>query len=204
MARCRQGQFESLIAYMTRSVRDISQSSRQQSAQYDRMGGAMQAVIEIAEQVAGNSQQTAESAERLELIVRQLQQLVGARRPPRKLTTSGHDDGVMVGAGAGMGMNGMNGGMDGGMMMPNGAMGPNRACARFARWASPEACLQVGCRWGQTLTGVAWLALALAWGTATAATVTMVAATAAMAAMLVVTESMTATITAMVAAIQAK
>jgi hypothetical protein len=115
------GQFESLIAYMTRSVRDISQSSRQQSAQYDRMGGAMQAVIEIAEQVAGNSQQTAESAERLELIVRQLQQLVGARRPPRKLTTSGHDDGVMGGAGAGM--NGMNGGMDGGMMMPNGAMG---------------------------------------------------------------------------------
>jgi hypothetical protein len=102
---------------MTRSVRDISQSSRQQSAQYDRMGGAMQAVIEIAEQVAGNSQQTAESAERLELIVRQLQQLVGARRPPRKLTTSGHDDGVMVGAG--MGMNGM----DGGMMMPNGGMG---------------------------------------------------------------------------------
>ena len=38
------GQFESLIAYMTRSVRDISQSSRQQSAQYDRMGGAMQAI----------------------------------------------------------------------------------------------------------------------------------------------------------------
>ena len=114
------GQFESLIAYMTRSVRDISQSSRQQSAQYDRMGGAMQAVIEIAEQVAGNSQQTAESAERLELIVRQLQQLVGARRAPRKLTTSGHDDGAMVGAG--MGMGGMNG-MDGGMM-PNGTMSP--------------------------------------------------------------------------------
>lgn len=114
------GQFESLIAYMTRSVRDISQSSRQQSAQYDRMGGAMQAVIEIAEQVAGNSQQTAESAERLELIVRQLQQLVGSRRAPRKLTTSGHDDGAMVGAG--MGMGGMNG-MDGGMM-PNGTMSP--------------------------------------------------------------------------------
>src|SRR6185437_1844100 len=114
------GQFESLIAYMTRSVRDISQSSRQQSAQYDRMGGAMQAVFEIAEQVAGNSQQTAESAERLELIVRQLQQLVGARRAPRKLTTSGHDDGAMVGAG--MGMGGMNG-MDGGMM-PNGTMSP--------------------------------------------------------------------------------
>jgi Single cache domain 3 len=100
------GQFESLIAYMTRSVRDISQSSRQQTAQYDRMGGAMQAVIEIAEQVAGNSQQTAESAERLELIVRQLQQLVGVRRFSRKTTSTGRDEPVMAGAG-----------MDGGMMM---------------------------------------------------------------------------------------
>ncbi|HET8909678.1 MAG TPA: methyl-accepting chemotaxis protein [Ktedonobacterales bacterium] len=123
------GQFESLIAYMTRSVRDISQSSRQQSAQYDRMGGAMQAVIEIAEQVAGNSQQTSESAERLELIVRQLQQLVGVRRFSRSTTTTGRD--APVPAGVGMnGMNGMNGvndmggmdGMDGmgGMMPPQG------------------------------------------------------------------------------------
>ena len=100
------GQFESLIAYMTRSVRDISQSSRQQSSQYDRMGGAMQAVIEIAEQVAGNSQQTAESAERLELIVRQLQQLVGVRRFSRRSTTTGREE--SVGAG--------------GMMAPNGTM----------------------------------------------------------------------------------
>ena len=117
------GQFESLIAYMTRSVRDISQSSRQQSAQYDRMGSAMQAVIEIAEQVAGNSQQTAESAERLELIVRQLQQLVGVRRRSQKTTTTGRNDGAMAGAD----MNGMGGmgGMDGmgGMMAPNGNMG---------------------------------------------------------------------------------
>lgn len=112
------GQFESLIAYMTRSVRDISQSSRQQSAQYDRMGGAMQAVIEIAEQVAGNSQQTAESAERLELIVRQLQQLVGVRRFSRKSTTTGHDEPVMAGVG-------MDGRMNGGMM-PNGTMAPQQ------------------------------------------------------------------------------
>jgi len=47
------------------------------------MSGAMQAVIEIAEQVAGNSQQSTESAERLQLVVRQLQQLVGARRERR-------------------------------------------------------------------------------------------------------------------------
>ncbi|MGE5335774.1 MAG: Cache 3/Cache 2 fusion domain-containing protein [Nitrososphaerota archaeon] len=110
------GQFESLIAYMTRSVRDISQSSRQQSAQYDRMGGAMQAVIEIAEQVAGNSQQAAESAERLELIVRQMQQLVGVRRFSRKSTTTatggGRDESMMAG------------GMDGAMMGPNGNMAP--------------------------------------------------------------------------------
>jgi len=73
-------QLDSILAYMTRSVRDISQASKQQAAQYERMSGAMQAVIEIAEQVAGNSQQSTESAERLQLVVRQLQQLVGARR----------------------------------------------------------------------------------------------------------------------------
>lgn len=80
-------QIDSILAYMTRSVRDISSASRQQAAQYDRMTGAMQAVIEIAEQVAGNSQQSAESAERLDLVVRQLQQLVGVRRFPVRTTT---------------------------------------------------------------------------------------------------------------------
>jgi single cache domain-containing protein len=130
------GQFESLIAYMTRSVRDISQSSRQQSSQYDRMGGAMQAVIEIAEQVAGNSQQTAESAERLELIVRQLQQLVGVRRFSRRTTTTGRDESAMGGAGAPNGTmappQGMRsirpmqpGGMQPGGMQPGAPMGPN-------------------------------------------------------------------------------
>jgi single cache domain-containing protein len=135
------GQFESLIAYMTRSVRDISQSSRQQSSQYDRMGGAMQAVIEIAEQVAGNSQQTAESAERLELIVRQLQQLVGVRRFSRRTTTTGRDESAMGGAGAPNGTmappqgmrsirpmqpGGMQpGGMQPGGMQPGAPMGPN-------------------------------------------------------------------------------
>lgn len=126
------GQFESLIAYMTRSVRDISQSSRQQSSQYDRMGGAMQAVIEIAEQVAGNSQQTAESAERLELIVRQLQQLVGVRRFSRRTTTTGRDESAM-GGGAGapngtmappQGMRSIRPMQPGGMQ-PGAPMGPN-------------------------------------------------------------------------------
>src|SRR5262249_10418556 len=79
-------QIDSILAYITRSVRDISVSSRQQAAQYERMTGAMQAVIEIAEQVAGNSQQSTESAERLDLVVRQLQQLVGVRLRGRRMT----------------------------------------------------------------------------------------------------------------------
>jgi hypothetical protein len=82
-------QIDSILAYMTRSVRDISGSSRQQAAQYERMTGAMQAVIEIAEQVAGNSQQSTESAERLELVVRQLQQVVGVRLSRGRSTTDG-------------------------------------------------------------------------------------------------------------------
>lgn len=73
-------QIDSILAYMTRSVRDISGASRQQASQYERMTGAMQAVIEIADQVANSSQHSTESAERLELVVRQLQQLVGVQR----------------------------------------------------------------------------------------------------------------------------
>lgn len=80
-------QIDSILAYITRSVRDISVASRQQASQYERMTGAMQAVIEIAEQVAGNSQQASESSERLELVVRQLQQLVGVRQISRTTTS---------------------------------------------------------------------------------------------------------------------
>lgn len=70
-------EIDSILAYITRSVRDISVASRQQASQYERMTGAMQAVIEIAEQVAGNSQQATESAQRLDQVVGELQQLVG-------------------------------------------------------------------------------------------------------------------------------
>jgi hypothetical protein len=80
-------QIDSILAYMTRSVRDISVASKQQATQYERMTGAMQAVIEIAEQVAGNSQQASESSERLDLVVRQLQRLVGVR-PFARVNTS--------------------------------------------------------------------------------------------------------------------
>jgi hypothetical protein len=145
-------QLDSILAYMTRSVRDISQASKQQAAQYERMSGAMQAVIEIAEQVAGNSQQSTESAERLQLVVRQLQQLVGARRErrpsPEELMEAGADwqmqsPEIVPGRGAMMGGSAMNmplgpraaaqannarryGGAPqmGGAMMGNGAMPP--------------------------------------------------------------------------------
>ncbi|HEX9068297.1 MAG TPA: hypothetical protein VF807_05975, partial [Ktedonobacterales bacterium] len=79
-------QIDSILAYMTRSVRDISGATRQQAAQYERMAGAMQAVIEIAEQVAGNAQQSTESADRLGLVVRELQRMVGVRIRPRQPT----------------------------------------------------------------------------------------------------------------------
>jgi hypothetical protein len=77
-------QIDSIVAYITRSVRDISVASRHQSATYERMTGAMQAVMEVAEQVAGDSQQTSEGANRLELVVQQLRQLVGVSRRSRQ------------------------------------------------------------------------------------------------------------------------
>jgi hypothetical protein len=77
-------QIDSIVAYITRSVRDISVASRHQSATYERMTGAMQAVMEVAEQVAGDSQQTSEGANRLEQVVQQLRQLVGVSRRARQ------------------------------------------------------------------------------------------------------------------------
>lgn len=114
-------QIDSILAFMTRSVRDISVASRQQAAQFERMSGAMQAVIEIAEQVAGNSQQSSESAERLQLVVRQLQQLVGVSPFTRRATTvSTMMDGGLNGMGGyGAGANGA-GGADQRAMGPRG------------------------------------------------------------------------------------
>ncbi len=70
-------QIDSIINYLTRSTHDISVQSRQQASTVERMNGAMQAVMEVAQQVARDSQQTTEGAERLEQVVRQLQRLVG-------------------------------------------------------------------------------------------------------------------------------
>ena len=54
------------MAYMTRSVRDISVSSQQHATTVDRMSSAMEAVIEVADQVANSSRQMTESAGRLQ------------------------------------------------------------------------------------------------------------------------------------------
>ena len=72
-------QIDSIINYVTRSTHDISVQSRQQASTVDRMNGAMQAVMEVAQQVARDSQQTTEGAERLDQVLRQLQQLVGSK-----------------------------------------------------------------------------------------------------------------------------
>jgi hypothetical protein len=71
-------QIDSILNYMTRSTHDISVQSRQQAATYERMNGAMQAVMEVAQQVAHDSQQTTDGAERLQQVVQQLQRLVGS------------------------------------------------------------------------------------------------------------------------------
>src|SRR5579864_5990440 len=62
-------QIDSILAYITRSVRDISAASRQEAQQYDRMTSAMQAVIEIAEQVASSSHEATDSAQRLDVVI---------------------------------------------------------------------------------------------------------------------------------------
>ncbi len=72
-------QMDAIINYITRFMHDISVQSRQQASTVERMNGAMQAVTEVAQQVAHDGQQTTEGAERLEQVVRQLQRLVGAR-----------------------------------------------------------------------------------------------------------------------------
>ncbi|HZC04291.1 MAG TPA: cache domain-containing protein, partial [Ktedonobacterales bacterium] len=73
-------QIDSILAYITRSVRDISAASRQEAQQYDRMTNAMQAVIEIAEQVAASSHDATDSAQRLDEMIDDLQAIVGVQR----------------------------------------------------------------------------------------------------------------------------
>jgi len=73
-------QFESVITYMTRSVQAMSEANHRQKDTIDRMSGAMEAVVEIADQVSDSSQQTAESSKRLDGVIVKLQQLVVGHR----------------------------------------------------------------------------------------------------------------------------
>ncbi len=98
-------QIDTILAYITRSVRDISSASRQEAQQYERMTGAMQAVMEIAEQVSNGSQQATDSAHQLDEAVADLQQIVGVRAI-RQSTTATMDvadfpsEAMLAGAGA--------------------------------------------------------------------------------------------------------
>ncbi|HEX8983113.1 MAG TPA: cache domain-containing protein [Ktedonobacterales bacterium] len=131
-------QIDSILAYITRSVRDISAASRQEAQQYDRMTSAMQAVIEIAEQVATSSRQATDSVERLDEVIGDLQQIVGVQRIRQASAEPGMEEmepelvGAMAGMGQAMsqpsmsnmgGYNGMNGMGNMGGMAPMGGMG---------------------------------------------------------------------------------
>ncbi len=78
-------QFESIMSFMTRSVNDINNASRNQTSTVERMTSAMQAVIEIADQVSSSSTQTNDSAKRLDGVIIALEELVTGRahRQPR-------------------------------------------------------------------------------------------------------------------------
>jgi methyl-accepting chemotaxis protein len=78
-------QFESIMSFMTRSVNDINNASRNQTSTVERMTSAMQAVIEIADQVSSSSTQTNDSAKRLDGVIIALEELVTgrSRRPAR-------------------------------------------------------------------------------------------------------------------------
>jgi len=81
-------QLNAFIAYISRSMHDISIASQQQAKTYARMNGAMQAVTEVAEQVARDSNDTAEHARRLEEVVLALQSLVGSDTSLRQTPTA--------------------------------------------------------------------------------------------------------------------
>lgn len=84
------GQMVSVVDYMTRQVNDISAASHQHAQTVDRMSSAMQAVVEVADQVAGSSRQMADSAQRLDQVVEQLEEVVtGRERQARGATAAG-------------------------------------------------------------------------------------------------------------------
>ena len=123
-------QFESIMAYMTRSAGDISVASRHQTTTIERMSSAMEAVVEIADQVSGSSQQTTESAKRLDGVIGELEELVSGKashaRRAKKMqndqpTMSGGMNSGQMNSGN-MGSGQMRGGQTNNGQMPNGQM----------------------------------------------------------------------------------
>ncbi len=120
-------QFESIMAYMTRSAGDISVASRHQTTTIDRMASAMEAVVEIADQVSNSSQQTTDSAKRLDSVIGELEQLVTGKtkngrrtvRSPETPSSGPMNSGQMAGSAQPAGM------MAAGSQMPmNGGIPP--------------------------------------------------------------------------------
>lgn len=141
-------QFESIMAYMTRSAGDISVASRYQTTTVERMASAMEAVVEIADQVSNSSQQTTASAKRLDGVIGELEQLVtgktnkgrrgkrdaegsaaNANAKPTGMNSGGMNSGEMNSGG--MNSGGMHsGGMMGSSSMMGGGMAPPQSPSR--------------------------------------------------------------------------
>lgn len=116
-------QFESIMAYMTRSAADISVASRHQTTTIDRMASAMEAVVEIADQVSGSSQQTTQSAKRLDTVIGELEQLVtGKVKNPRRSTQADEQATPSGGMSGNMNSGNMAGGSTNGSQMNRGSM----------------------------------------------------------------------------------
>jgi hypothetical protein len=125
-------QFESIMAYMTRSAGDISVASRYQTTTVERMASAMEAVVEIADQVSNSSQQTTASAKRLDGVIGELEQLVTGKTSKARRSRRDAEAAAATGNAKPSGMNsgGMNsGGMNSGGMR-SGGMAPPQSPSR--------------------------------------------------------------------------
>jgi methyl-accepting chemotaxis protein len=128
-------QFESIMAYMTRSAGDISVASRYQTTTVERMASAMEAVVEIADQVSNSSQQTTASAKRLDGVIGELEQLVTGKTSKARTTKREAEAAAANAKPSGMNSGGMNsGGMNSGGMnsgaMRGGGMAPPQSSSR--------------------------------------------------------------------------
>src|SRR6185437_11841201 len=92
-----------------------------QTTTIERMSSAMEAVVEIADQVSSSSQQTTDSARRLDSVIGELEQLVTGKKNIRRAARS---EPQQTNSGA-MNSGQMNSGqMNSGQMGPSGQMNP--------------------------------------------------------------------------------